>query len=182
MLIVGCCSNAYRYFTQQELAELDHTYTLTIVNKARRVFHEFLEKLSQNGEIFRWCEADLKWALTIVESRAFTISKPSNTSHLLHEKPFLAPVADFLNHNPSAEVGWSIGNKQEASDVFQVLSLNTYNRAGEEVFNHYQVSTHCGAFQPLWDVFIFPHRISGTKNCLHTLGLLCRRIPITRYG
>lgn len=123
---------------EDDLTELRNTYTITLVNKARQVFQNFVLKVRKQPKLRRWCTDDLKWALSIVESRSFTVSKPSNTSHELHERPFLAPLADFLNHNPSAEVGWSVGRNAE-DDVFQVTSVSSYNRAGEEVFNHYQV-------------------------------------------
>ena len=83
----------------------------------------------------------LRWATSMVQSRAFTIDKPKDPDHPLNGRPFLAPGADLLNHSPAARVGWSLGarNKAAASvgGAFQIYTLLSAQR-GDEVYNHYQ--------------------------------------------
>ena len=49
-------------------------------------------------------------------------------------RPFLAPGADILNHNPDIEVGWRL----DASFDIHTLQPNGI-QPGDEVFNNYQV-------------------------------------------
>lgn len=83
----------------------------------------------------RATEDALLWALAIVQSRAFTVAKPSQPDHALHLRPFLAPGADFQNHSPTAAVGWRLG--QTADAAFQIFVRQPLARVGLEVFNQY---------------------------------------------
>lgn len=117
---------------------------MAVVTAARENVKELAVRLQQAA--MDVCFDDIRWAISIVESRAFTMSRPSNRSDPLHKKPFLAPMADLLNHHPDAKVGWSLENEEAHVDeksAFQILSLNGYGRAGAEVFNHYAVSFYC---------------------------------------
>lgn len=81
----------------------------------------------------------LKWAVTIAESRSLRVLKPKNPGHYLHDKPFLAPGADLMNHSPTAAVGWRVGSPA-THGALDVVTHQGYPRAGMEVFNQYAVS------------------------------------------
>ncbi len=89
--------------------------------------------------------------------------KPNNPDHPLHAKPFLAPGADFLNHQPSVQVEWRLRSGKGHSSTLHIATQQSYPRAGLEVFNQYAVSqtlnkhnsNHCVSLQDLSNAELF---------------------------
>jgi hypothetical protein len=141
----------HRYLGEQDLAELRGTFTETVVRDVVSSFAKLEARVSVSSVYAYLTDPKsgdvLRWASSIVGSRSFTISKPKAPTHPLHEKPFLAPGADILNHSPAAKVGWRLGAKTSThsagtpaeGESFQVYSHESYEHDGMEVFNHYQV-------------------------------------------
>ncbi len=141
----------YRYFTQADAAALANTYTLHIASDIRSLFDDFERRILASSR-FRWIAARrdggdwgtgslLRWAVATVAARAFMISKPTDTSHPYHERTFLAPGADLLNHSPNSRVAWVLRPlaADVPGDLFQIFNKDAYASAAQEVFNHYQV-------------------------------------------
>ena len=137
------------FWTSTEANILTGTYAQHNFMAKLKSFNEFYDKAVQAKVLspFPLME-ELKWAQSIVDSRAFTIKKLKG-KHRLNNKPFLAPLADMLNHDPEINVGWKLGsvaaNEKNYNEVekkrsyFRIFTLNSYgSKAGEtELVNNY---------------------------------------------
>ena len=112
--------------------------------------HKFYNKLVRSRILNERPGFDIvKWAVAMIDSRSFRISKKKGT-HRLNDRPFLAPLADLLNHNRHAKVGWKLGyvgssTKQKKKTFFRIFSIGglDFLRGGEdvEVYNTYNTAT-----------------------------------------
>ena len=137
------------FWTSTEANILTGTYAQHNLMAKLKGFNKFYDKVVQANVLspFPLME-ELKWAQSIVDSRAFTIKKLKG-KHRLNNKPFLAPLADMLNHDPDIKVGWKLGsvaaneknyNKDKKKlSYFRIFTLNAYGpEAGEtELVNNY---------------------------------------------
>ena len=105
----------------------------------RAGFSSFLSNAAASPPHAHHTPDDLRWALSIVQSRALRVFKTRAQDHALHDTPFLAPGADLMNHQPAAQVGWRVGNAADGG-ALDISTHTAYPRAGMEVFNQYAVS------------------------------------------
>ena len=92
------------YFSDKDLEAMSGSYARIEVQAERNRIH------SGESAVLAWASkhrkataavftpAKVRWAYSLVTSRAFSISKVRDTDHSLNNRPFLAPAADFLNH------------------------------------------------------------------------------------
>ena len=93
---------------------------------------------------------EVKWAVGIVDSRSFMVKKEVKNKLRLDGVPFLAPLADILNHGHSSEVGYQLGKirkkkrkKKRKKSFFRMLSMQTFQNSQELTQNYL---THSKAF------------------------------------
>lgn len=134
-------TSAY-FFGQPELDALRGTYVATVIADLHARLDDFAARAAAWAAATRRDVADfdlegLRWASAMVRSRAFSIKKTSNEAHPLNMRPFLAPGADFLNHDVDAFVAWRLGESKNGA--FQVFTREDLaGGARREVFNNYQ--------------------------------------------
>eukprot|EP00943_MAST-04B_sp_MAST-4B-sp1_P000785 g785.t1 len=142
------------FWTSKEVQYLSGSYAYHHLMAKLKHFNAFYDKVVQANIFSPYVKMEeLKWATSIVDSRAFTIKKLKG-KHRLNNKPFLAPLADVLNHHTETKVGWKLGavdakptdndgdNNNRSKDkktYFRIFALTPYtNRnGGEEVVNNY---------------------------------------------
>lgn len=113
-------------FSLEELDLLHGSYGGNFMNAARRRFQNFLHRMRDLPH-FSYSESAMRWAMGIVLSRSFSVGSASPSSSPfahMYNMPFLAPGADFMNHNPHARVGWTL-NAQATLKRRQLLQKNT---------------------------------------------------------
>ncbi len=143
-----------RFLTTADEAELANTLAIRYIKDTQRSYEDFVARVLQSTSYHR-VAADhaetLRWAASIVSSRAFVVSKPKDPEHPFHGKPFLAPGADLLDHSPMAQVGWRLGrasgsehathSHSKIGEAFSIHSHTPFYYPGAPVMNHYQVRT-----------------------------------------
>lgn len=138
-----------RAWRDEEWAAVGGTYAAVLASDAQRRLSEFCSRLAAAQRALSeipYPEAHVRWAASIVASRAFTLAARARAGappHALSGVPFLAPGADMLNHSPAARVGWVLGRAGTGAGAFEVLPLAPVV-AGAEVFNHYRVRSCAG--------------------------------------
>ena len=80
---------------------------------------------------------EVKWAVSIVFSRAFMVQKEVKTTLRLDGMPFLAPLADMLNHGYGSKIRYTLGSnapkvkrkKQKQKRKFKIIGLQTFKQS-----------------------------------------------------
>jgi hypothetical protein len=140
------------FWISKEVQYLSGSYAYHHLMAKLKHFNAFYDKVVQAKLFSPFVEMEeLKWATCIVDSRAFTIKKIKG-KHRLNNKPFLAPLADILNHHTETKVGWKLGavdakptdndgdnNNKDQKTYFRIFALNPYPNpnGGEELVNNY---------------------------------------------
>jgi len=152
--------------SREQLEELRGTYAGAVVSAARVRAARFIGRAKRELPGVYTDEA-LRWAFGIVLSRSLNVGAPlgghnGSDARVVYDTPFLAPGADFLDHNPSARVGWTFreaaaplerqkptntiagaGSSAGASEgpkserIFSIVSLHSFPRPGMTVSNSY---------------------------------------------
>lgn len=115
MYFEASTGNSALDFTGPELDLLAGTFAGSSVVSYRKRLNKFLFRVKASPQGTQFSDAALKWAMSIVLSKSFTVL-PSSTSIIdqdpllstLYSIPFLAPGCDILNHSPVAQVGWTL--------------------------------------------------------------------------
>ena len=131
------------FWTSTEFRYLTNSYAYHNLMAKLKLFNKFYDRVVEANLFSPFVNMEeLKWATSIVESRAFTIKKLKG-KHRLNNKPFLAPLADMLNHDPETEVGWKLGAIDEEDSIkedktfFRIFTLRPYNHKGKQLMNNY---------------------------------------------
>ena len=162
------------------MALLNGTSAWHAIENYQQKCAEFIERVALLHAAPKWATdiSRLRWAWVTVHSRSLTVFKPHQLGHPLHAKPFMAPGADFLNHNPDAMVDWKLrSGTNSAKATLQIATQQAYPRAGLEVFNQYAVSDH--QLRMKCASLILYRRISEMPGCSVPLGSLCPKILTT---
>lgn len=118
--------------SREQLEELRGTYAGAVVSAARVRATRFIGRAKRELPGVYTDEA-LRWAFGIVLSRSLNVGAPlgghnGSGARGVYDTPFLAPGADFLDHNPSARVGWTF--REAATPVERQKPANTIAGAG----------------------------------------------------
>eukprot|EP00505_MAST-04D_sp_SCG-Rhode-Island_P002496 Stramenopile-MAST_4_protein_2496 len=131
------------WWSKDELSMLQGTFAYESIQSQFDAFVTFFAKVKESMYFSHPpSEHELKWAISIVNSRSFTVFKTKGY-HRLNNKPFLAPLADLLNHDEETHVGWKLGSiKQSATteSYFRIFSLSKYAGDGELLMNNYNAN------------------------------------------
>ena len=139
---------------QDTYTELQGTYFSSLLQLKIDKLHKFYKRLLNAGIFKKLPSFELvKWAVAIVDSRSFRISKVRGT-HRLNNKAFLAPLADLLNHDPNAQVGWKLGpdkgsanRNRKSKTYFRIFSIDEQEyEPGKEFYNTYNTATSSADF------------------------------------
>ena len=87
---------------------------------------------------------EVKWAVSIVFSRAFMVQKEVKNTLRLDGMPFLAPLADMLNHGYGSKIRYTLGSnapkvkrkKQKQKRKFKIIGLQTFEPSEELTINY----------------------------------------------
>ena len=105
------------HFAPAERKLLDGTYAASVAEAMDQYvarFHGDVAKAmraADDDSEAPFSRAEVAWAVSAVNSRAFTVKKLRDAAHALNERPFLAPGADVFNHGAGARVGWRLGRR-----------------------------------------------------------------------
>jgi len=132
----------HRNLSTKVVAILNTTSSWRRIQHYQEASAAFEHKVRDSGLQVHWAQrpTDLHWAWVTVHSRSMKVFIPRNPNHPLHAKPFLAPGADFLNHEPAVQVEWQLRKGKSNESMLHIATQQAYPRAGLEVFNQYAVS------------------------------------------